>query len=208
MLNLIKQLLADPPVPFLPLGEVGSFVRGTSFQKKDLIESGTPAIHYGQIYTRYGICTQNSLSFVSESLAQKARKAPPGSLIIATTSENDEDLCKAVVWLGHEEVVVSNDACFYTHNLNPKYVGYFFQTDEFQKQKRRFISGTKVKDINPKDLAKIEIPVPPMAVQEEIVRILDKFDTLVHSLSQGLPREIRLRQRQYAYYRNALLTFR
>ena len=55
---------------------------------------------------------------------------------IPLTSENDEDVCKAVAWLGDEEIAVSSDACFFVHNLNPKYVAYFFQTEQFQKQKR------------------------------------------------------------------------
>ena len=71
--------------------------------------------------------------------AQKARKAKNGDLIIATTSENDEDVCKALTWLGDEEIAVSSDACFYAHTMNPKYVAYYFQTEQFQKQKRCFM---------------------------------------------------------------------
>ena len=51
------------------------------------------------------------------------------------------------------------------------------------------------------------IPIPPLEKQKEIVAILDKFDTLVHSISEGLPREIELRQKQYEYYRDLLLSF-
>ena len=91
--------------------------------------------------------------------------------------------------------------------MAPKYVSYFFQSTHFQKQKRAFITGTKVRRVNAKDLAKIEIPIPPLAVQERIVEILDKFDTLVNSISEGLPREIELRRKQYEYYRDALLSF-
>lgn len=51
------------------------------------------------------------------------------------------------------------------------------------------------------------IPIPPMEEQERIVGILDKFETLTCSITEGLPREIELRQKQYAYYREQLLTF-
>jgi len=51
------------------------------------------------------------------------------------------------------------------------------------------------------------IPVPPLSEQTRIVSILDKFDALTNSISEGLPREIELRQKQYEYYRNMLLTF-
>ncbi|EFH9929466.1 restriction endonuclease subunit S, partial [Escherichia coli] len=120
---------------------------------------------------------------------------------------NDEDVCKAVAWLGSEDIAVSSDACIYKHNLNPKYVSYFFQTEQFQNQKRQYITGAKVRRVNADNLSKILIPVPSMEIQERIVSILDKFDTLTNSITEGLPREIELRQKQYEYYRDLLFSF-
>ena len=194
-------------VQWKSLGEVGTFVRGTGLQKKDLTDRGVSAIHYGQIYTHYGLYTSETKSCVSEDFAKKARKASIGDLVIATTSENDEDVCKAVAWLGKTPVVVSSDACFYRHSMNSKYVAYFFASEHFQKQKTKHITGTKVRRVNATDLAKILIPVPPMSVQEKIVKILDKFDILTNSITEGLPKEIELRRKQYEYYREQLLSF-
>ena len=185
------------------LGEVGTFVRGTSFQKKHFVEKGIGCIHYGEIYTRYGLFAKRTISYLNEEIANKARKAAYGDLIIATTSENDDDVCKSTVWLGTESIVVSNDACYYHHTLNPKYVAYFFRTNEFQKQKRAYITGTKVKRVNANDLAKITIPVPPLRVQARIVEILDKFTQLEAELES----ELEARKKQYAYYRDQLLNF-
>jgi type I restriction enzyme S subunit len=56
-------------------------------------------------------------------------------------------------------------------------------------------------------LNKVLVPIPPSAEQARIVAILDKFDALTTSLTEGLPREIELRQKQYAYYRDLLLRF-
>lgn len=191
------------------LGEVGvgEFIRGGSLQKKDFTETGVGCIHYGQIYTHYGTYAEKTKSYVSKEFFKKARKAKTGDLIIATTSENDEDVCKAVAWIGNEEIAVSSDACIYRHNLNPKYVSYFFQTEQFQNQKRKYITGTKVRRVNADDLAKIIIPIPSDTEQDRIVSILDKFDALTSSITEGLPREIELRQKQYEYYRNMLLSF-
>jgi type I restriction enzyme S subunit len=102
---------------------------------------------------------------------------------------------------------VSSDACIYRHNLNPKYVSYFFQTENFQKQKRKYITGTKVRRVNADDLGQILIPIPSHEEQVRIAAILDKFDALTNSITEGLPREIELRQKQYAYYRDLLLNF-
>ena len=57
------------------------------------------------------------------------------------------------------------------------------------------------------ELKKILIPIPSPEEQKRIVSILDKFDTLTASISEGLPKEIELRQKQYEYYRDMLLTF-
>jgi len=196
-------------VQHLPMGDerVGRFIRGGGLQKKDFTETGIGCIHYGQIYTYYGTYTDKTKTFVSEEFAKKARMANYGDLVIATTSETDEDVCKAVAWLGDKEIAVSSDACFYRHNLNPKFVSYFFQTEQFQKQKRPFITGAKVRRVNADDLAKIKIPIPPIEEQERIVSILDQFDTLTTSITEVLPKEIELRKKQYEYYRDMLLSF-
>ena len=190
-------------VPFKPLAEIGTFIRGNGLQKKDFTDSGVGCIHYGQIYTHYGTFASKTISFVSEETANNCRKAMPGDLVIAATSENVDDVCKCVAWLGDEEVAISSDAFVFCHNLNPKYVAYYFQSDCFQKQKLPFVTGTKVMRVSSENLAKILIPIPPLAVQEEIVRILDRFA----DYSAQLQAELQARKAQYEYYRNHLLAF-
>ena len=204
-LPFLERLLDGEKVEWKTLGEVGTFVRGTSFQKKHFVEKGVGCIHYGEIYTRYSLFAEKTISYLNEEIANKARKASYGDLIIATTSENDDDVCKSVAWLGSENIVVSNDACYYHHTLDPKYVAYFFRTDEFQRQKRNYITGTKVKRVNANDLAKITIPIPPLRVQSRIVEILDKFTQLEAQLEAELQAELEARRKQYAYYRDHVL---
>ena len=194
-------------VPFKPLAEIGTFIRGNGLQKKDFTDSGVGCIHYGQIYTHYGTFASKPISFVSEETANNCRKAMPGDLVIAATSENVDDVCKCVAWLGDEEVAISSDAFVFRHNLNPKYVAYYFQSDCFQKQKLPFVTGTKVMRVSSENLAKIIIPIPPMPVQEEIVRILDRFADYSAQLQAELQAELQARKAQYEFYRNHLLAF-
>ena len=187
--------------------EVGNFIRGGGLQKKDFTSTGVGCIHYGQVYTHYGIFAYKTKSYVSEKFAEKARKAKTGDLVIATTSENDDDVCKAVAWLGNDDIAVSSDACFFRHSLNPKYVSYYFQTDQFQKQKRKYITGIKVRRVNANDLAKISIPVPSLQEQERVVKILDNLDAETQAITAAIQKEIALRNKQYEYYRDHLLSF-
>lgn len=193
----------------MTLGDLGTFVRGSGLQKKDLTTQGIPAIHYGQIYTYYGTYAKKTKSFVIKEIAEKLKKVNYGDVIITNTSENIEDVCKAVVYLLKEQGVTGGHASIFkpSEKIIGKYLAYYTQTTDFAIEKRKFAKGTKVIDVNAKDLAKIKIPLPPLAVQREIVEILDKFDTLCNSISEGLPKEIELRRKQYEYYRNQLLTF-
>jgi type I restriction enzyme S subunit len=88
------------------------------------------------------------------------------------------------------------------------------QTSSFIAEKAKYVARTKVNTLLINGFSKVTIPVPypndpekSLDVQARIVAILDKFDTLTNSISEGLPREIELRQKQYEYYRDLLLSF-
>lgn len=191
------------------LGEVGTLIRGNGLQKKDFTEDGIPAIHYGQIYTQYGNQITETISFVSPELAEKLRKVDKGDVVITNTSENIEDVGKALLYLGERQAVTGGHATIFKpgKEIIGKFFVHFTQTEIFNKAKRKFAKGTKVIDVSATDMAKIKIPIPPLPEQEKIVAILDKFDTLTHSISEGLPHEIVLRRKQYEYYREQLLAF-
>lgn len=190
------------------LSEVGTFIRGNGLQKKDFTEEGVGCIHYGQIYTHYKTSATETITYCSEELAKKLRKAEHGDIVIATTSENVEDVCKAVAWLGKDSIAVSGDAYIFKHNQNPKYIAYIFQTAKFFDYKKRKANGTKVIRLSGDAIGKFEIPIPPIEEQERIVAILDRFEALTTSLQEGLPAEIAARRQQYEYYRDCLLDFK
>jgi type I restriction-modification system S protein len=189
------------------LGAIGDIIRGNGLQKKDFQDAGIPCIHYGQIYTYYGIETDITKSFINLELSKKLQKAKTGDLIVATTSENVEDVGKSLVWLGKDEVCIGGHSCIIRTEQNSKYLAYFFRTSYFQNQKKKRVFGTKVIELYPKNLAKIQIILPPLSTQSQIVSILDNFSTLTNSISEGLPKEIEQRQKQYEYWREQLLNF-
>lgn len=190
------------------LSEVGTLVRGNGLQKKDFTPNGVGCIHYGQIYTHYRTFATETITCCSEELAKKLRTAEYGDVVIATTSENVEDVCKAVAWLGKESIAISGDAYIYKHNQNPKYIAYIFQTGNFFDYKKRKANGTKVIRLSGDAIGKYEVPLPPIEEQNCIVAILDRFESLTTSLQHGLPAEIAARRQQYEYYRDKLLDFK
>ena len=202
----IKELCPNG-VEYKKLGEVATISRGGSFQKKDFCEDGVPCIHYGQIYTRYGLFADKTLTFISEDAAKKQKYAVKNDIVMAVTSENIDDVCKCVAWLGDDEIAVSGHTAIIHHTLNPKYLCYYFHTAMFYAQKKKLAHGTKVIEVTPDKLTDITIPVPPIEIQVEIVKILDEYSTSVTALQQELENELTARKKQYEYYRDLLLDF-
>lgn len=200
--DLIAQLCPGG-VPTKTFGEIGQLVRGNGLPKTDFTEAGVGAIHYGQIYTYYGTWATETISHVSPSTAARLAKVDPGDVIITNTSENLEDVGKAVAWLGDQQIVTGGHATVFKHSQNSKFIAYWLQTPEFYAQKKRLATGTKVIDVSARALEKVKIPVPPSAIQREIVSILDKMSYLQAELAA----ELALRTRQYAHYRDSLMTF-
>ena len=205
--KITKEMEEDRRLIYTSLGEIGKFTRGNGLQKKDFQEEGKPVIHYGQIYTKYGFLADKVLTYVNDEIFSKLRKAQKNDILIATTSENVEDVGKSVVWAGEDEIGFSGDMYSYRTEQNSKYIAYYFQTNEFQKQKERKVTGTKMIRIHADDMEKFEIPLPPLSLQNKIVRVLDKFQLLLEDTKGLLPEEIEQRQKQYEYYREKLLTF-
>ena len=203
MSAILDKLLKGQKVEFKTLGEIGEFIRGKRFVKTDLKDSGVPAIHYGEMYTHYGIFAEKSKSFVSPEIAKNLRVANYGDVIIVGAGETIEDIGRSTAWLGKEDVVI-HDACFiFKSKLNPKYFAYFSRTETFQKQIKTSISSGKISAIDAKGLSKVIIPIPPLDVQAEIVRILDAFTAVTAELTA----ELNMREKQYQYYRDKLLSF-
>ena len=205
--KITKEMEEDRRLKIVTLGEIGEFTRGNGLQKKDFKDKGNPVIHYGQIYTKYGFAAERVLAYTSDEIFSKLRKAQKNDILIATTSENIEDVGKSVVWLGDGEIGFSGDMYSYSTQQNSKYIAYCFQTNDFQRQKKKKATGTKMIRIHANDMEKFEIPLPPISLQNKIVKVLDKFQVLLADTRGLLPEEIEKRQKQYEYYREKLLTF-
>lgn len=204
--ELLRELCPDG-VEYKKLGEIATISRGGNFQKKDFLTEGVPCIHYGQIYTKYGLFADKTFTFISEECAKKQKMAQPNDIVMAVTSENIEDVCKCVAWTGKNKIAVSGHTAILHHNQNAKYLSYYFHTSMFFSQKQKYAHGTKVIEVTPDKLNDVIIPLPSIAEQNRIVDILNRFDILCNDIVDGLPAEIEQRQKQYEYYRDKLLSF-
>lgn len=209
-LSFMEKLLDGVEVDWKLLDDVGEFLRGKRFVKADMISEGVPCIHYGEMYTHFGIWAGQAKSFLDKQVASKLRVANPGDVIIVAAGETIEDIGNGTAWLGESDVVF-HDACFsFKSKLDPKYVAYYLRTNLFKKQIKSSVSSGKISSINAKGLGRAEIPIPcpdnpkkSLEIQAEIVRTLDSFTELTAELTA----ELSMRKKQYHYYRDQLLSF-
>ena len=176
----------EDEVEWKKLGEVAAFRRGTAITKKQTTEGDIPVVANGPLPTYYH----------GESNRE-------GEIIV---------IARSGAYAGYvsfwNKPIFLTDA-FSVHPdidmLVPRFVYYFLRAkqDHIHGMKK----GAGVPHVRVKEFELYKIPIPPIEKQKEIVAILDKFDTLTNSISEGLPKEIELRQKQYEYYRDLLLDF-
>ena len=190
------------------LDDIATVARGGSFQKKDFTEDGHQCIHYGQMYTHFGVYAKECIAHVSDDVFNKSKKAVPSDIVMAVTSENVEDVCSCTAWLGNETIAVSGHTAIIHHDQNAKYLSYYFHSSDFFRQKKKLAHGTKVIEVTPSALNDIIIHLPSIEKQNETVNVLDRFNSLCTDISSGIPAEIEARKKQYEYYRDKLLAFK
>lgn len=91
-LNELIQELCPNGIEYKTLGDIATISRGGSFQKKDFTEYGIPCIHYGQIYTRYGLSADKTITYIDATAGERAKYAEPNDIVMAVTSENVNDV--------------------------------------------------------------------------------------------------------------------
>lgn len=145
----------------------------------------------------------------AENAPSRAQKLiEKDDVIFATTRPTQQRLC-----LINEEFsgeIASTGYCILRakrSKIIPKWIYYLITSSKFKNYVEDNQSGAAYPSISDAKVKEFKIPIPSISEQERIVSILDKFDTLTSSIIEGLPREIELRQKQYEYYRNKLLSF-
>ena len=207
--ELIKRLCSNG-VEHKALGELGQFISGLSGKSKtDFVNGNKKFISYMNIFknAEVNIDTDEKVK-IGEN--EKQNKVEYGDIIFTSSSENmDECAMSSVLTKNTEEELYLNSFCFIFRLddkkiLLPSFSKYLFRSNEIRKQLIKTASGVTRFNVSKKKMENIKIPIPPLEVQDEIVRILDDFTLLSAELSA----ELKARQKQYEYYRDKLLTFR
>lgn len=198
-LEELIQELCPYGIEYKTFGDIATDIfRGAGITRDQVCEKGTPCVRYGEIYTTYGIWFDKCVSYTDETILTSKKYFEYGDILFAITGESVEDIAKSCAYVGHERCLVGGDIVVLKHNENPKYLAYALSTTEAQMQKSRGKVKSKVVHSSVPSIQAIRIPIPPLPVQDEIVRILDNFTELTAELTA--------RKKQYEYYRKHLLS--
>ena len=91
--------------------------------------------------------------------------------------------------------------------IRNRYYWHFSKSSLYWEQAEKYVSKGGQQQFNAGAVSKVKVPVPSLKVQDKIVEVLDNFDAICSDLKIGLPAEIEARQKQYEFYRDALLTY-
>lgn len=205
--ELIRELCPDG-VEYKTLGEIAvDIYRGAGITRDQVTVDGTPCVRYGEIYTTYGVWFDKCVSHTDEAKLTSKKYFEYGDVLFAITGESVDDIAKCCAYIGHEKCLAGGDIVVLKHNQDPKYLSYVLATTDARQQKSKGKVKSKVVHSSVPAIREIKVPIPPIEIQREIVRILDDYTENIVELQNQLTAEITARQKQYEFYRDKLLTF-
>lgn len=203
------ETLSTSSVRWLRLGEIFDVRNGYTPSKKnpEFWKDGTIPWFRMEDIRENGRILKDSIQHITAKGVKGKGLFPKDSIIISTTATIGEHAILEVDGLTNQQITCLTIKREYRNQILPKYVFYYgYNIGQWCRENVNKSGGLAI--IPTKKIKEMQIPVPPLAEQERIVSILDQFDTLCNDLSAGLPAEIDARRKQYAYYRDRLLTFR
>ncbi|MGH1582562.1 restriction endonuclease subunit S [Helicobacter pylori] len=188
-LKTLLQTLAPKGVEFRKLGEVINILKGKQLNKELLLNYGEYPVMNGGIYAS-GYWNEYNTDCPKIIISQGGASA---GYVNYMTSK---------FWAGAHCYTIELNS----EKLNYKFLYYFLKNSQTILMKSQF--GAGIPALNKADIETLTIPIPPLEIQQEIVKILDQFSLLTTDLLAGIPAEIKARKKQYEYYREKLLTFK
>ncbi len=211
-MKYIEKLLPAAGVEWKKLGEVADIYGGLTGKTKADFENGNALfVPYKNIYENYEV-NAKELAYVKVSDDEKQHKVEYGDVLFTGSSETVEEVAYSSAVTTHfEGAIYLNSFSFGVRfhkeiELMPEFSKHLFREIGMRKQLKKTASGVTRFNVSKKRFKHILIPIPPLHVQQEIVRILDKFTELETELEAKLETELELRKQQYERYRDQLLS--
>lgn len=209
MSAILDKLLKGQKVEWKTLGDVSVLYGGLTGKNKADFENGNAKyVSYKNIFANLAVDLQN-LGTVKANDNEKQHFIKHGDILFTGSSETQAEAGISSVVTEHpiEKIYLNSFSFGLRFNddveLMPEFTKFLFRGDLMRTQIARTASGVTRFNISKERFKKIQVPIPPLDVQAEIVRILDAFTAVTAELTA----ELNMREKQYQYYRDKLLTF-
>ncbi|ANH48294.1 restriction endonuclease subunit S [Helicobacter pylori] len=211
-LKALLQTLAPDGVGFRKLGDIGEYIRGVTYKKNQEINDLECGI---KVLRANNITLSNYLNFEEIKVINKNVKIKKeqylkkNDILICAGSGSSEHIGKvAFINTDLNYVFGGFMGVIRIREVNSRFVYHIFTSNIFKQYLEKSLNTTTINNLNANILQNFLIPIPPLEIQQEIVKILDQFSALTTDLQSGIPAEIELRKKQYEYYREKLLAFK
>lgn len=200
----------DGDVEWKPLGDLGTFTYGYAAKAQD--SGDARFVRITDINTD-GKLIPSDVKYVDISVENEKYLLKKNDLLMARTGAT---YGKTMIYSEDYPAIYAGFLIKLNLSevIDPKYYWHFAQSSLFWEQANKLVSGGGQPQFNANALKQVKVPIPyhrdasrSLDAQSRVVYLLDKFDAITSSLTEGLPREIELRQKQYEYYRDLLLSF-
>jgi type I restriction enzyme S subunit len=205
--------LAPAGIQFMTLGDLATTVSGLSGKTKSDFSGGSARyVTYKNVFANL-VVDQRAPDFVNVQPGERQHRLHVGDVVFTGSSETTADVgMSSVVATEPTEPLYLNSFCFAVRFedrdlLIPGFAKYLFRGDLVRTQIQRAASGVTRINVSKGRFMKIRVPVPPLEIQREIVKILDNFTELEAKLEAELEAELEARRHQFAFYRERLFTF-
>jgi len=157
------------------LASFGAFSKGGGISRAELTEAGSPAILYGDIYTKYDISIKDVFHKISSETAKKAVKITKNLLLLTGSGETIEDIGRCVAYLGERVAFAGGDVIIFKQKGNDSlFLSYALNTKGAKSEKARMSKGEIIVHIYGSKLKEIRMPIPPLSEQTRIAAFLDR----------------------------------
>ena len=161
------------------LGDIGVFLRGFGISKKDLSDSGTPAIRYGDIYTKYDFIIKNISSFTNS----KGTELKKGDILFAGSGETIAEIGKLVAFIDDFKALAGGDIIIFRPSieLDSAFLSYMLNTGKCRRDISVMGQGVIIAHISSKSLQKLSVFLPSLEEQKRIASALSKIDAYLEN---------------------------
>lgn len=205
--------LAGGVIRKIKLGDAGHFFGGLTGKTSDDFDGGNAKfVTYSGLFNNLAI-DESCFGVVNVGEDEKQNTLRVGDVLFTGSSETPEEVAYSSVVTKDLGTVYLNSFCFgyrmdNARVLDPEFAKHLFRSKWVRKQLVKTAMGVTRFNVSKERMKRVEIVIPDISTQRRIAGSLDKFWLYATGLSDGLPAEIKLRQQQYEYYRDELLSFK